>query len=70
MFLLHLQLIVSSYDAQISILSVILKCEWGLSVSQEALVTSVSGTMGNLVRRSYVESVLKCDIICCTYTYV
>ena len=28
---------------KLSIPSVILKCEWGLSVTQEALVTSVSG---------------------------
>lgn len=42
----NLQLVAGNYDVQISILSVILKCEWGLSVTQEALVTSVSGTNG------------------------
>ena len=35
-------MVAGNYDIQISVLSVILKCEWGLSVSQEALITSVS----------------------------
>lgn len=47
-----LQLVVGNYDVQISILSVILNCEWGLSVSQEALITSVSGANGDPVRCS------------------
>ena len=42
----HMQLVLGNYDIQISILSIILNCEWGLSVSQEALITSVSGTNG------------------------
>ena len=42
----HVQLVLGNYDIQISILSIVLNCEWGLSVSQEALITSVSGTKG------------------------